>query len=59
MTTLPLEDTRAVRSPMAHPRRNDPRKMPMKVPMDRNKASTSKCADPSPVLYSSIDLQGE
>ena len=53
-----LEDTRAVRRAMVQPRRKEPRKIPTKEPMDRNRAPTSKCdASPSPVLYSSTDLQ--
>ena len=43
---------------MVHPRRKEPRKMPMKEPMDRNRPTTSKLdASPSAVLYSLTDLQ--
>ena len=56
--SLLLEDTRAVSSAMVHPSRKEPRKMPMKEPMDRNRPATSKWeSPPSAVLYSSTDLQ--
>ena len=51
-----LEDTRAVRRPMAQPRMKEPRKIPMKEPMDSKRAATSKSLPP---LYSSTDLHQE
>ena len=45
--------TRAVTSPMKHPRRNEPRKMPIKLPTEENKAGI---LNSEPSEYSSTDL---
>ena len=48
-----LEDTRAVIRAMAQPRRKEPKKIPMKEPMDSNSEATSNVL---PSLYLSTDL---
>ena len=46
-------DTRAVSKPMAQPRTKEPKKIPMKEPMDVKRAVISKTSPPE---YSSTDL---